>query len=108
MNTRLNTLIAATALMGSLLAAVPAHAGTATGQSAADIALANKVMQELGKDPKFQGKLVDINVAANGGHVALTGWVDVATDASAARMEAAQVAGVTGWVDSNLKAYKQE
>jgi osmotically-inducible protein OsmY len=94
MNSRLNKIALAAALLTSLAAALPASAHSVSGSTDADLALATQVQTALMKVGPFQDTDADVAIHASNGVVSLTGWVSYVDDDAAARTIAAEVPGV--------------
>ena len=103
MTTRFNfkQLLLTAALLTGFAAA---HAGTATGPTDADVALATRVQTALQQARPFQTKATDVSVTAANGQVQLSGFVGYTSDELPARSIAAAVPGVQS-VTSTLHAW---
>jgi osmotically-inducible protein OsmY len=104
MTTRFNQIVLAAALLTGFAAA---HAGTATGTTTDDVALATRVQSALQQARPFQRASADITVSAAGGQVNLSGFIPYANDDLPARAIAAAVPGVQS-VSSNFRAWSTE
>ncbi|WP_294000972.1 BON domain-containing protein [Sphaerotilus sp.] len=101
MTPRFNQLLLAAALLTGFAAA---QAGTASGATAADVALATRVQTALQQARPFQTKAADVTVTAANGQVQLSGFVGYTSDEVPARAIAAAVPGVQS-VTSTLHAW---
>ena len=88
MTPRIPRLLLAAALLTGFAAA---HAGTATGATPADVALATRVQTALQQARPFQTQATDVTVAAANGQVQLSGFVGYTSDELPARTIAAAV-----------------
>ena len=91
MNTRLNKIVLASALLCGLAAALPA---SAQSSMASDAAIAEQVKAALAQVRPLKDADVDIAVKVSNGVVDLSGWVTYADDIKTAEHVAASVAGV--------------
>jgi osmotically-inducible protein OsmY len=107
MNTRLNKLVIAAALVSSFAAVLPAQAQSRVDPTPADIALASDVKAALLKATPFRDADVDLAVTASNGKVQLTGWVTYADNPELARRIASQVSGVKQ-VTENLRTWSSD
>lgn len=98
---RFNQILAAAALLTGFASA---QAGTATGPTDADVALATRVQAALQQARPFQTKATDVTVTAANGQIALSGFVGYTSDEVPARAIAAAVPGVQS-VTSTLHAW---
>jgi len=94
MNTRLNSLVLAAALLSGVAGALPAMAQTSVPMSTSDAALVETVKAALAQSRPLRDADVDIAVSASHGVVHLTGWLTYADDIQTAEQIAAAVAGV--------------
>jgi osmotically-inducible protein OsmY len=101
MTPRFPRLLLAAALLTGFAAV---HAGTATGATPADVALATRVQTALQQARPFQTQATDVTVAAANGQVQLSGFVGYTSDELPARTIAAAVPGVQS-VTSTLRAW---
>lgn len=101
MTHRFNQILLAAALLTGFASA---HAGTATGATPADVALATRVQTALQQARPFQTKGTDVTVTATNGQVQLSGFVGYTSDELPARTIAAAVPGVQS-VTSTLHAW---
>lgn len=101
MTHRFNQILLAAALLTGFASA---NAGTATGATPADIALATRVQTALQQARPFQTKGADVTVTAANGQVQLSGFVGYTSDELPARTIAAAVPGVQS-VTSTLHAW---
>ncbi|MEX8494162.1 BON domain-containing protein [Sphaerotilus sp.] len=104
MTPRFNQILLAAALLTGFAAA---HAGTATGATPDDVALATRVQSALQQSRPFQRASTDITVSAAGGQVNLSGFIPYANDDLPARTIAATVPGVQS-VTSSFRAWSTE
>jgi osmotically-inducible protein OsmY len=104
MTTRFNQILLAAALLTGFAAA---HAGTATGTTPDDVALATRVQSALQQARPFQRASADITVSAASGQINLSGFIPYANDELPARAIAATVSGVQS-VTSNFRAWSTE
>lgn len=101
MTHRFNQILLAAALLTGFASV---HAGTATGATPADVALATRVQTALQQARPFQTKGADVTVTAANGQVQLSGFVGYTSDELPARAIAAAVPGVQS-VTSTLHAW---
>lgn len=101
MTPRFNQILLAAALLAGFASA---QAGTATGATGADVALATRVQTALQQARPFQTKAADVTVTATNGQIQLSGFVGYTSDEGPARAIAAAVPGVQS-VTSTLHAW---
>jgi osmotically-inducible protein OsmY len=101
MTPRFNQILLAAALLTGVASA---QAGTATGATPADVALATRVQTALQQARPFLTQATDVTVTAANGQIQLSGFVGYSSDELPARTLAAAVPGVQS-VTSTLHAW---
>ena len=106
MNTRLNKLVFAVALLSGI-AATPVFAQSSMAPNS-DAALVEQVKAALAQARPLTEADVDIAVTASNGVVKLSGWVTYTDDIKLAEKIAASVNGVKGVVDGSFHTWSSQ